>query len=112
MRCTRYVFWLYYIFIINFIYNPIIKILSIKYIGKNLNNLKTTTLKIKPLTDIELENFSEQDLSIRHLLLLKIIDVFKLELVVDEYFSVLVAKYKSIEKIKQPKQRNIIKEDY
>ncbi len=76
-----------------------------------LNNLKTTTLKIKPLTDIELENFSEQDLSIRHLLLLKIIDVFKLELVVDEYFSVLIAKYKSIEKIKHPKQSNIIKFD-
>ena len=76
-----------------------------------LNNLKTTTIKIKPLSDVEFENFSEQELSTRHLYLLKIIAVFNLQLVVDEYFSVLIAKYKSIEKIKQPKQSNIIKFD-
>ena len=42
-----------------------------------LNNLKTTTIKIKPLSDVEFENFSEKELSKRHFLLRKIIAVFK-----------------------------------
>ena len=60
-----------------------------------LNNLKTTTIKIKPLSDVEFENFSEKELSKRHFLLRKIIAVFNLQLVVDEYFSVLVSEIKS-----------------
>ena len=60
-----------------------------------LNNLKTTTIKIKPLSDVEFENLSEKELSQRHFLLRKIIAVFNLQLVVDEYFSVLVSEIKS-----------------